>query len=200
MTDRQSPRRPSFQEPAALEALGQRSDPFGDLHAAHESAAVLLEAGRAVRDPKVTVRLLSLAEDIGLPTLADLWAERPAHSLPGAMYRLYLLREWMRTDPREVARQYAAGVPFTEPNHVVAGIEPPGPEEVSRVADEILRGAFTGDFDVALERAAAFCHVVVSGRAELARGAEELGDAGRLQRMANDLTVCARLWREGKLD
>lgn len=200
MTERQNPRRPSFQEPAALEALGQRSDPFGDLHAAHESAAVLLEAGRAVRDPKVTVRLLSLAEDIGLPTLADLWAERPAHSLPGAMYRLYLLREWMRTDPREVAREYAAGVPFTEPNHVVAGIEPPGPEEVSRVADEILRGAFTGDFDVALERAAAFCHVVVSGRAELARGADELGDAGRLQRMANDLTVCARLWREGKLD
>lgn len=200
MTERQPPRRPSFQEPAALEALGERSDPFAELHAAHESAAVLLEAGRAARDPKVTARLLSLAEDIGLPTLADLWAERPAHSLPGAMYRLYLLREWMRTDPFAVAREYAAGVPFTEPNHVVAGIEPPGPEEVGRVAEEILRGAFTGDFDVALERAAAFCHVVVSGRAELARGTEDLGNAGRLQRMANDLTVCARLWREGKLD
>ncbi|NLE17812.1 MAG: hypothetical protein GX632_04640 [Propioniciclava sp.] len=200
MTDRRTPRRPSYQEPAALEALGERSDPIGDLHAAHESAAALLHAGRAASDPEVTARLVALVDEIGLPTLADLWATRPAASLPGALYRLYLVREWIRTDPSAVSREYAAGVRVAEPSHAVAGAEPPGPEEVQRVADEILRGAFTGDFALALERAAAFCHVVVAGRAELARRSTDLGRAGRLQQLARDLTACAARWRAGTLD
>ena len=108
---------------------------------------------------------------IGLSTLADLWASRPPRSLPGALWRLYFIREWMRTDAAGVGRVYAAGVRFTEPNHVVAGIDPPRPEDVRRIADDILRGAFTGDFAIALERASAFCHVVASGRAEVALAA-----------------------------
>lgn len=200
VTERRTPRRPSYQEPAALEALGERSDPIQELHAAHETAAVLLRVGRAADDPSVTERMVALVDDIGLPTLADLWASRPALSLPGALYRLYLVREWIRSDPDAVAREYAAGARLAEANHAVAGAEPPGPKEVRRVADEILRGAFTGDFALALERASAFCHVVVSGRAELARRSTDLGRAGRLQQLARDLSACARLWRAGTLN
>lgn len=199
MTDR-PPRRPAFRDPAALEALGERSDPIAQLHAAHESAAVLLHAGQATRDADVTQRLVALVEEIGLPTLADLWAARPAHSLPGALYRLYVLREWMRGAPDDAAREYAAGVRFSEPHHAVAGVEPPGPAEVQRVADAILRGAFTGDFASALERASAFCHVVALGRSEVAAGSRELSRAGRLQDMARDLDAAARLWRAGALN
>lgn len=199
MSDRPTPRRPSYKPPASIEALGEGSDPIAELHAAHESAAVLLHAGRAADDPEVTERLVSLVDEIGLPVLADLWAHRPAHSLPGALYRLYVLREWTAADPDGVAREYAAGTHFAEPNHAVAGAEPPGPDEVRRVAEAILRGAFTGDFAIALERAAAFCQVVVAGRAELARHTHDLGRAGRLQQVARDLAVCARLWRNGEL-
>jgi len=195
----QRPHRPVVRDPGLLEALGQGSDPIGELHAAHETAAVLLHAGRAASDPAVTARLVALVEEIGLSTVADLWAARPARSLPGALWRLYLLREWMITDAPGVAREYAAGIRFTEPNHVVAGIEPPGPDEVRRAADAILRGVFTGDFAVALERAAAFCHVVASGRGDLARGVDDLGRAGRLQQVARDLVACARLWRADEL-
>lgn len=182
-----------------MEALGERHDPIADLHAAHESAAVLLHAGRAQSDPVVTERLVALVDEIGLPTMADLWAPRPARSLPGALYRLYLLREWIRTDPDAVGREYAAGVRTAEASHVVAGAEPPGPDEVRAVADAILRGAFIGDFAVALDRAAAFAHVVVAGRAELARRSTDLGRAGRLQQLARDLSACAQLWRAGEL-
>lgn len=199
MNASQRPHRPVVRDPGLLEALGQGSDPIGELHAAHETAAVLLHAGRAASDPAVTARLVALVEEIGLSTVADLWAARPARSLPGALWRLYLLREWMITDAPGVAREYAAGIRFTEPNHVVAGIEPPGPDEVRRAADAILRGVFTGDFAVALERAAAFCHVVASGRGDLARGVDDLGRAGRLQQVARDLIACARLWRAGEL-
>lgn len=199
MTDSRKPRRPSFQEPAALEALGERSDPIAQLHASHETASALLHIGHASQDPEVTQRLVALVDDIGLPTLADLWASRPAESLPGALYRLYVLRTWMNTNPDAVAREYAAGVRFMEPNHAVAGVEPPGPDEVRRVADEILRGAFTGDFALALDRASAFCHVVVAGRAELAPGSAGLEAAHRLQHLARELSACARLWRADEL-
>lgn len=199
MSEPHKPRRPAFRDPAALEALGQPSDPIAELHAAHETAAVLLHTGRAANDPAVTARLVALADDIGLATLADLWASRPARTLPGALWRLYLLHEWVGIDPDGVAREYAAGIRFTEPNHAVAGAEPPGPDEVRRVADEILRGVFSGDFAVALERAAAFCHVVASGRADVTEGARAVLQAGRLQVMAADLTASARLWRVGEL-
>lgn len=199
MSEPHKPRRPAFRDPAALEALGQPSDPIAELHAAHETAAVLLHTGRAADDPAVTSRLVALADDIGLATLADLWASRPARTLPGALWRLYLLREWVGTDPDGVAREYAAGIRFTEPNHAVAGAEPPGPDEVRRVADEILRGVFSGDFAVALERAAAFCHVVASGRADVTEGTRAVLQAGRLQAMAGDLAASAKLWRSGEL-
>lgn len=195
----EKPHRPVVRDPAVLESYGEGSDPIAALHAAHESAAVLLHEGRAAQDPAVTERLIALVNEIGLSTLAELWAERPARTLPGALWRLYALREWMVNQPEEAARDYAAGIRFTEPNHVVAGVEPTGPDEVRRVADEILRGAFTGDFAVALERAAAFCHVVASGRGDVARGVPELKRAGRLQQAARDLATCARLWRTGDL-
>lgn len=176
------------------------SDPIAELHAAHETAAVLLHTGRAAHDPALTERLVALGDEIGLATLADLWASRPARTLPGALWRLYLLREWVGVDPNGAAREYAAGVRFTEPNHAVAGVDPPGPDEVRRVADEILRGVFAGDFAVALERAAAFCHVVSSGRADISAGARAVINAGRLQTMAEDLAASARLWRDDELE
>ncbi len=193
------PRRPAFRDPAALEALGERSDPIAELHAAHETAAVLVHTGRASDDPAVTARLVALTDEIGLSTLAELWSQRPARSLPGALWRLYLLREWVRIDPDGAAREYTAGIRFTEPNHAVAGVEPPGPDEIRRVADEILTGVFSGDLAVALERAAAFCHVVASGRGDIAQGTSALARAGRLQDMARDLSACAGLWRQDAL-
>ena len=188
-----------LRSPDALEALGQGTDPIAQLHAAHETAAALLRVGRAAEDPGVTARLVAIVDEIGLSTLADLWSHRPAATLPGALWRLYLLREWTVSDPDGAAREYGAGVRFTEPNHAVAGVDPPGPAEVRRVADAILRGAFTGDFAIALERASAFCHVVASGRAEVARVRSELDRAVKLQDMAHDLAENARLWRNGDL-
>lgn len=199
MTGTPKPHRPSFRDPSTLEVLGERSDPIAALHTAHETAAVLLRRGRATDDPEVTARLVAITDEIGLETLTELWAGRPARSLPGALWRLYLLREWVGLDPAGAAREYTAGIRFTEPNHAVAGVDPPGPDEVRSMADEILQGAFTGDFAIALERAAAFCLVVSAGRANISEGPGTALQAGRLQTMAHDLTACAALWRTGAL-
>lgn len=198
MSPSPKPHRPVVRDPGVLESLDEGSDPIEQLHVAHESAAALLQAGRAADDPEVTERLVMLVDEIGLSTVADLWAARPARSLPGALWRLYVLREWVVTDPDRVAREYAAGLQAAEPDPALADIESPGPDEVRRVADEILRGAFTGDFAVALERAAAFSHVVAVGRSRVSAGSVPAPRAG-LEEDARDLAACARLWRTGEL-
>ena len=213
MTDsgRNIPRRPIAFGPAAIEAHGgSLPGPAEITEIAHQTAAVLVGTGRAADDPLVTARLVALVDDLGLSTVADLWAARPARSLPGALWRLYALREWVRRSPEQASREYAAGIRFTDVAHAVAGIaEPPRPEEMQRVTDQILTGVFDGDLAVALERAAAFCAVVAAGRAELAHDRDESdpGGASDLTRTAlamlttgEDLRACARLWRAGELD
>lgn len=198
--------------PDALEAHGgTRPGPAEATEIAHHTAAVLVGTGRAADDPAVTARLVALVDDLGLSTVADLWAGRPARSLPGALWRLYALREWVRRQPVEASRQYAAGIRFTDVAHAVAGIaEPPGPDEVRVLADEILTGVFDGDLAVALERAAGFAAVIAAGRADLAHDRDDAADpagAGALtssgaamQRTGEDLVACAQLWRADDLD
>ena len=194
------PRRPALLGPSALEAFGGAVDPAQEIEAAHETAAVLVHTGRGAHDPTVTARLVALVEELGLATVADLWANRPARSLPGALWRLYVLREWVRRAPDEASRDYSAGVRFADVDHAVAGAaEPPGPAEVTDLADAILAGVFEGDLAVALERAASFCRVVAAGRADRTEGAEVAARAAQLLDTATDLRAAAALWRVGEL-
>jgi hypothetical protein len=184
-------------------------DPAEVTEVAHATAAVLVGAGRASEDPEVTTRLVALVDELGLSTLAELWADRPARSLPGALWRLYALHEWVQRSPEEASADYSAGVRFADVNHVVAGVaEPPGPQEIRSLADSLLRGVFEGDLAVALERAGAFCRVVSSGRADRAHTTDvqdaeaastQTRRASSLLSTAEDLEACARLWRADEL-
>jgi hypothetical protein len=203
------PRRPSFLSPAAFDAISGGYDPAEEAEAAHSIAAAIVDAGRGAGDPELTARLVTLVDDQGLSTLADLWADRPARSLPGALWRLYVLREGVRRDPVGNARDYAEGQGVAHVSHVVAGVaDPTGPQQVSALADSILTGVFTGDLAVALERAAAFCRVSSTGRARRATDLEPTDalaaaamtrSAAALLTTAEDLEGAARLWRAGEL-
>jgi hypothetical protein len=203
------PRRPSFLSPAAFDAISDGYDPAAEAEAAHSTAAAIVDAGRGAADPELTARLVGLVEDQGLSTLADLWADRPARSLPGALWRLYVLREGVRRDPVGNARDYAEGQSVAQVAHAVAGVaDPTGPQQVSAVADAVLTGVFSGDLAVALERAGAFCRVSSTGRARRAAELESTDElaalaltrtAAALLTTAEDLEAAARLWRAGEL-
>ncbi|MEI2730953.1 MAG: hypothetical protein V9G08_02900 [Dermatophilaceae bacterium] len=200
MNDPIRPRRPLFFGPEDLEANGGLVDPVRQIEAAHETAAVLVRSGRAGHDPQLTDRLVGLVDDLGIGTVAQLWSARPARSLPGALWRLYVLREWVHRDPAQASREYAAGVRFAGVQHAVAGAaEPPGPDQLIALVDAVLRGVFDGDLAVALERAASFCRVVSAGRADVADGEPSVLRAAALQDTATDLEAAARLWRDGGL-
>lgn len=188
---------------------GLTAGPAETIEASHHAAAVLVGMGRAADDPEMTARLVALVDELGLDTLAELWSARPARTLPGALWRLYALREWVRQDPSGASREYAAGMPFADVNHVVAGVaEPPGPQEVRDLADQILTGVYDGDLAIALDRAAAFCTIVAAGRAALADAHDghdpqmataQTRTAQAMLGTSEDLRASANLWREDRL-
>jgi hypothetical protein len=214
--DRVNPRRPTFFTPLSMDSRGglESLDPAQVAEVAHETAAVIVRTGRAAHDPVLTSRLVALVDDLGLSTIADLWADLPARTLPGALWRLYALREWVGCDALGASADYAAGIRFADVSHVVAGVaEPPGPAELHDLADAILTGVFEGDLAIALERASGFCRVVAAGRAQRANdsdtdapgvhdpgwGSAQTRRAASMLTTADDLEACARLWRKGDL-
>ena len=158
------------------------------------TAEVVLQAGRSPGDGE---RFVALADRVGMETLAALWKDADPVSLPGALWALYLLREWCRTDTPEVVRLWRAGEPFAQPDAAVAGVgDFADVDEVHRAADAILSGLYQGDFDVALERAAALFHVIAVGRRETGSD-PQLAD--RNDRAAAALRAAAARWRAGTL-
>lgn len=202
----QRPRRPAFFGPAALATFegDHRGDPARRLEAAHATAHALVSGLRAGEGgPDGDQRLVHLADEHGLDAVADLWSECAPDSLPGALWRLYVLRAWVQADPEGVARLYATGRAPAPVLEAIAGVaDPPGPQEVAALVDAVLAGLVSGDLSVALERAAAFCRIVAAGRAIDADEADD--DAGfsgsRLLRTGEQLDAAARAARAGHLD
>ncbi len=74
----------------------------------------------------------------------------------------------MYADPVAVAREFEAGRARAQVARVVAGVaDPPGPDELKAMVDQVLRGIAEGDLADVLLRAAAFARVVATGRASL---------------------------------
>jgi hypothetical protein len=172
-----------------FEAIEGGADPLRVSEAADRAATLLVRGARDAGDAEVAERVVHLADAEGLETLAELWAGAPADSLAGCLWRLYLLRSWVYADPTGAAEQFEAGRLRAPVARVVAGVaEPPGPEELKAMVDQVLRGIAVGDFADVLFRAAAFARVVAIGRASLPGADQRPGqDAGRMLLLAEQL-------------
>ena len=185
-------------------------DPAEVSRAAHSTAQALLSRARTDPDGEIVDRLVTFTAEHGIDDIAELWSRSPARSLPGALWRLYLIQLMIHDDPHTAALLYERGrVEIASADPVVAGAPTPaGPAELVDVIDSILRGLFQGDFAVALDRAAAFCRVQASGASHLAddyeatepdRASALTTRALRLADYATDLAACAALWRRESL-
>jgi hypothetical protein len=194
-----------------FEAFHGGDDPAAISRVAHETARSLLTRVRDDPSGEVVDRLVTFTDEHGIDAIAELWSRSQARSLPGALWRIYLLRVLIRQDPQGTSYQFQRGTEVIDTiDPVVAGAsEPTGPAEITELADRILRGVFEGDFAVALDRAAAFCRVSAAGCTSLAddaeatepeRASEFTTRALRFATTADELTSCARLWRAQSLD
>ncbi|GAA4283166.1 hypothetical protein GCM10022261_06970 [Brevibacterium daeguense] len=181
-----------------LEHLEPQPDPATRAEAAHATASLLVN-GCESRDRDATARFVRLADEIGLETIAEMWSSASAMSLAGTLWRLYVLRSWIRQSPSQAAEWFDAGrEQDLTAVEVIAGIEsPPGPDAVARAADEILAGAFTGEYATALARAASFVIVASHGRRALGDASR---DADTFEVLGRDLAAAARARRLGMLD
>jgi len=186
-------------------------DPAQILRVAHDTAHALLNRARETDDPDVIERLVAYTDANGLDALAELWARSSPRSLPGALWRIYLMRLVIRQDPTGTSYLFQRGTEVLATiDALVAGAPmPTGPDEITELADQILRGLFRGDFAIALDRAASFSRILAAGCTSLADDAEPVEPeratelttrASRFAQTAEEFTACARLYRAGNLE
>ncbi len=222
------PARPGQLDQIMADNIVGGADPAQISEMSHASAAALLDKVHHTQDAQLVERVLTLVDREGVDVIAELWSHAEPDSLPGIMWRLYLMRTWMRRNSDSIARLWRVGEPVATSASAIAGVDQaPTEDDIAAIADSILAGAFTGDFAVALERAAAFTDVVALGlRIESRRLVKRLksgtngdestdGDveqrirtkvsrlmhtAGNLFATAKDFRHGANLWRRGRLD
>ena len=167
-------------------------DPAELREAADRAATLLVRGARDSGDDAVAERLLHLADTEGIETIAEVWSASPGDSLAGCLWRLFLLRSWVYADPAAVAHQFEAGRVAAPVARVVAGVaEPPGPDELKSMIDQVLRGIAQGDFADVLFRASAFARVVATGRAGLASSSEH--EVARMLLLAEQLEAAGHV-------
>jgi hypothetical protein len=197
--------------PAELfDRLFSGDDPAEVSRVAHSTARALVARVREAPADGVVDRLVSFTDAHGIDDIAELWSRSPAKTLPGALWRLYLLQLMIHDDAQTAALLYERGTSEIDSvDPLVAGAPTPAsPDELVTLIDTILRGVFQGDFAIALERAAAFARVQASGASHLAddyeatesdRASALTTRALRLSTYAADLAACAALWRRDAL-
>ena len=109
--------RPARLDPETAEQLEGSADTAVASELAHRAAQALIGGfpGTEVGDDPITRSgVVAAVATNGVDDIAELWADSPVTTLPGALWRLFLVREWIRRDPELVARRYATVVDLTE--------------------------------------------------------------------------------------
>src|SRR6218665_890033 len=129
--------RPANLPPRGFEAFASTSDPALVNRMAHDTAAALLARVRAHPDAAPVERLgadaegagverlVSHADEHGIDVIAELWSHASPHSLPGALWRVYLMRSLITNDPEGMSFAFRRGA------------------ETLRTIDEVVAGAAT---------------------------------------------------------
>lgn len=151
--------RPARLDPEDAEAIEGSRDTAVASELAHRAAQVLI-GGFPVEDPGAGISLDAVTREgvveavsaQGVDDVAELWADSPATTLPGALWRLFLVREWIRRDPELVARRYATVVDLSDEDADggaararfeaarAEGRRAPSPQAMRAALDKVLAG------------------------------------------------------------
>lgn len=160
--------RPRLCDSTALADLAGGVDPSERAAAAHATAWLVAHGPDDAPDGLTAEqhqRLLSLMDAEGVELLTQLWADSPPDSLPGALWRLYVVATWVKTNPVQASQEYSQGRDVAPVMNVIAGVaDPPGPDAVLALVDSVMTGVGGGDMGITLHRVSAFVRIVAAGR------------------------------------
>lgn len=219
MDGRDRPRRPAILENKDAELIWGDSDPALASEAAHSTAAaVLVGPARLEGDDHLAERVGAIIDAEGLDEIAGLWSRSPAGTLPGALWRLYLLRAWLERDPETITMRFRAGTAETAPADVPApggddtgtrdAVVAPQPGELDERLAHLFAGTGEADLAELLGQGAAFLRVLSDGAATDPRWRTHDDDAASavtrrphaLGATADELQAAAARARAGRLD
>lgn len=207
-------RRPVSLDPEVADEIEGAPDPAEYNAIAHQTAWAFVDGGREDPDSPERAELLDnlirLGEEGDIEMIADMWAKAGPLTLPGALWRMYAIREWVRRDVDSVTDAYKRGLTSSDVAEAVAGLaDMPAPDNVARSVDLILKGMFDGDLDVAFDRASALLVILAAGvgsnatsiaNTDTDRALRTLRRSDALSRTSDELAEAARLARAGTLE
>ena len=223
--------RPARLDPEAAESIEGAVDTAAASELAHQAAQALVGGGAPVGDEPDAAGapgdsgewitrpgVVAAVADHGVDAVAELWADSPAATLPGSLWRLFLVREWIRRDPAPIARRYATVIDLSAADDSAlsrfeaarAEARPaPSPDDLRAVLDRVLAGglADTAALAPVLLVVAGFLRALAAGSNPvwIADDADELADRvtrrdSALLATADELTEAARRAESGRLD
>ncbi len=153
-TDR--PRRPAQLLPEQIDLIADKTDIVYDLELAHLCAqAVVPLANRYEADEQVRMRIVKTITEQGIDVIADAWVDAPDNSLPGILWRGFLLHLWIKRYPQVVQERINVAKAF----YAVQGEDLKlvvTPQELLASWEQVFRGNFSGNFLRILQLSAEF--------------------------------------------
>lgn len=111
------PRRPAQLKPDQIDLIDGGIDIAAAYELAHTTAHALVHLPSAKSsDQAITARIMQLIANEGIDSIAETWVDSPAESLPGTLWRGYLLREWIRRFPSDAETRYKLAVNYSGKN------------------------------------------------------------------------------------
>ena len=166
MAQSNTPRRPAMLDAARAETIIGDEDPASLAAVAHTAAWALMGISDDTFNDEDVARLRETVRARGIDTIAHVWSRSPEFTLPGALWRLYLLHEWYHREPILVAERYAEGSRAP----IIQGLEAPvALRPLHLIMDEIdalMRGDLTDDdLEDVLAQASRAMRVLAAGEA-----------------------------------
>lgn len=146
--------RPARLDPEAAEQIEGGADTAVASELAHRAAQALIGgfSGDSEEGPITRAGVTAAVASRGVDDVAELWADSPATTLPGTLWRLFLVREWIRRDPQLVASRYATTIDLTADEAAATRFEEalgdaapaPSPAQLRERLDHVLAGRLEG--------------------------------------------------------
>ena len=214
--------RPARLDPEAAEQIEGSTDTAVASELAHRAAQALIGGFPGTDsddDPITRCGVVAAVATNGVDDIAELWADSPATTLPGTLWRLFLVREWIRRDPELVDRRYATVIDLTEADDTtntrfesaLGEARPvPAPTDLRERLDAVLAGSVEDSVtEIAplLSATAGFLRALAAGSNPvwIEDDTDELADRvtrrdSALLATADELTDAARRAAAGLLD
>ncbi|MBV7363320.1 hypothetical protein KRX54_02595 [Actinomycetaceae bacterium TAE3-ERU4] len=156
-------RRPAMLEPEVAEQIPGDEDPAITSSAALTAARALLGHSDDEFTAEQVDQLAKVIENEGVDTVSALWARSSALSLPGQMWRLYLLYMWCQRAPKVVQARYDEGIKALEEKASERHLTLPDLGKIQEEIGKLMGGKGTADLSGLLRQAGLLMHVLAAG-------------------------------------